>query len=232
MTPFQAPVGPAADDVAPGPMADSESSSIASAHEMLPWKAGVGDVPPPDYAPPAAEPSIWDKLGGYLPSAPMSKGVWAGEQMTPWQRSMMALTQVGDFKGVGDYAMGLDQSRRAQAEGNRAQELQPAKVALGAAEARKAAQDASLEFQIKAADAMGDVKRVQELKRLRMMQGFAKETETPMGVVGAMARAPGPPPIDGARWSPSRAGWYVPDPTRPGKYLKVDESGNPEDEQP
>lgn len=217
MTPFEAFHQSAPDP--DQPIADSENSSIASAHEALPWKAGVSDARPPHAASrPVAEPSMWDKLTG---STPTSTGVWNGETMTPWQRRMMALSQVGDFKGVGNYAMDLDKQRLAQGEGQRAQELQPSRVKLLAAQAKNAAQEADLNYQIKAADAMGDVKRSQELKRLKMMMGFAKETDTPAGVVSGMSRQPpGPPPVEGAEWYPDYGGWHVPDPNRPGKYLK------------
>ena len=39
---------------------------------------------------------------------------------------------------------------------------------------------------------------------------------------GAFAATPEAPPVPGARKSPKDGLWYIPDPSRPGKYLRVD----------
>ncbi len=203
-------------------VASNEPSSIAS-KEVLPWKLGAGAVPPPasgPMAPPAKSDPVMDilsKVTGAIPT-PMSDGVWQGKPMTPWQRAMFSLSRVGDFKPFGDSMLDLGEQRFKEAENRRAEELQPARVEIAAAEAKSKAQEASLDFQIKAAQAMGDVKREQELLSMKTFLQFSKDNN--LANSSGMPAQTGEPPIEGAKQA-SDGNWYIPDPDRPGKYLMV-----------
>ena len=204
--------------MAQSPMAMAGTPDAPPAREILPWKVGASDVPPPSAAPaasaPAAKGSSWRD---YLPSI-ASDGVWAGEQATPMQRFGAALTQIGDrnpFAGYGQAIMSQQRQRLEDMKGTPT-------VSLLQSEALKAAHDADLNYQINSSNQLAAAKNQQEIKRLQGLKAFSKRTGTPLdNVVRMTAAPPGPPPVPGAEWYPAYGGWHVPDPDRPGKYLKV-----------
>ena len=195
------------DTDAQSPMAMTDTPAPEPARETLPWKLGASGVSPPPAAPaPAAKGSSWRD---YLPSV-MSDGVWVGDQATPMQRFGAALTQIGDrnpFAGYGKMIMDYP--------GN------TANVSLTQAQALKAAHDANLGYQIQSSNALAAAQRQQEIQRIQGLKAISKRSGTPLDTIAKMTAAPpGPPPVPGAEWYPAYGGWHVPDPNRPGKFLK------------
>ena len=195
---------------ASAPAASDEQSSITPGRERLPWKIGASDVPPPTARPTAssAPPSSGHWYDGI--STPYTKGVWAGEQMTPMQRLGAALTQVGagnPFSGFGkammEYPEGAPTVSKLQSE------------------ALKAAHDTSLDYQIQSSNALAAAQRQQEIQRIQGLKAISKHSGTSLNDIARMTAAPpGPPPVPGAEWYPAYGGWHAPDPSRPGKFLK------------
>lgn len=199
------------DTEAQSPMSMADSPAAPPAREALPWKIGASDVPPPA-ARPTASASAPASSGHWYDgiSMPFSKGVWAGEQATPLQRFGAALTQVGagnPFAGYGkammEYPEGAPTVSKLQSE------------------ALKAAHDTSLDYQIQSSNALAAAQRQQELQRIQGLKAISKRSGTSINDIAKMTAAPpGPPPVPGAEWYPAYGGWHVPDPNRPGKFLK------------
>lgn len=202
---------PPADTASASPVSIDEQSSITPGRETLPWKVGASDVPPP-VARPTASAAVPASSGHWYDgiSMPFSKGVWAGEQATPRQRFGLALTQFGagnPAAGFGKAAM--DYSANAPI------------VSRLQSEALKAAHDTSLDYQIQSSNALAAAQRQQEIQRMQGLNTLAKQMNMPLAKVAAMtAKPPTPPPVPGAEWYPDWGGWHVPDPNRPGKFLK------------
>lgn len=67
----------------------------------------------------------WHSL---IPHLPHLNGVFAGQQMTPWQRAMGSLSQVGDFAPVGKAWFEANEGRLKQLESDREAAMNPAKI--------------------------------------------------------------------------------------------------------
>lgn len=173
-----------------------ESSPGFSLPSFLDFSKKPAPAEPPREQAPLVDAASTPNASGWLPT--YSTGVWAGQAPSPMQRFASALAQVGDgpFAPFGKAIMEQQNARLKDLEAQRAaralgmdatrlgmeQKIFPSKMAQAAAEAKKTAQEADLDYQIRAAEALGNVKLAAELRKAKAVWDMTNSPEVAGGV--------------------------------------------------
>jgi hypothetical protein len=185
------------------------SSSGFSLPSFLDFSRKSAPAEPPRKQVPLVDAASTPNASGWLPT--YSTGVWAGQAASPMQRFGAALAQIGDgpFAPFGKAVMEQQNARLKDLEAQRAaralgmdatrlgmeQKIFPSKMAQAAAEAKKTAQEADLDYQIRAAEAIGNVKLAMELKKAKAVWDMANSPE-----VAGSGAGPDPAAVTRYKW--------------------------------